>query len=89
MAHVDSGAIQQAMKLCRESIDKLEQAGRSVKNKYEHAGSGWKDSKYSELGGIIGECVQTLQEPTGQLRDCMNILSEISAAIGQYEEVNF
>ena len=69
MAHVDSGAIQQAMKLCRESIDKLEQASRSVKNKYEHAGSGWKDSKYSELGGIIGECVQALQEPTGQLRD--------------------
>ena len=89
MANVDSGAVQRAMKLCQQSISELEQASKGVESKYQQAGSGWRDSKYQQLGGIIGECVSALRAPIGQLSECINVLSQIAAAISEYEEVSF
>lgn len=89
MANVDSAAIQKAMQLCQQSITELQQASKGVESKYAQAGSGWKDSKYQQLGGIIGECVSALRAPISQLGECMNVLSQLAAAIGEYEEVSF
>lgn len=89
MANVDSGAVQKATQLCRQSIDSLDKASKDIQSKYQQAGSGWKDAKYNQLGGIVGDCVSALRGPINQLRECMTALSNIAAAIGDYEGVNF
>jgi len=89
VANVDSAAIQKAMKLCQQSISELQNASKGIESKYQQAGSSWRDSKYQQLGGIIGECVSALRSPVSQLSECMNVLSQIAAAISEYEGVSF
>jgi len=89
VANVDSAAIQKAMKLCQQSITELQQASKGIESKYQQAGSTWRDSKYQQLGGIIGECVSALRSPVSQLSECMNVLSQLAAAISEYEGVSF
>lgn len=89
MANVDSGAVQKAMQLCRQSITELERTSKGIQSKYQQAGSGWRDAKYNQLGSIVGECVSALHAPISQLGECMGVLSQIANAISEYEEVSF
>ena len=89
MANVDSAAIQKSMQLSQQSIGELQSASRGIETKYQQAGSTWRDSKYQQLGGIIGECVSALRAPIDQLGECMNVLSQIADAIIEYDSIIF
>ena len=88
-AAVTGEALSKAVSLCQKSIESLNKASENLQKKYAAAGSGWKDSKYAQLGGIISECRNALGQPIGQLNGCIGSLQTLGSAVGEYEDVNF
>ena len=88
-AAVTGEALGKASKLCQQSIQSLSKASQNLQQKYAAAGSGWKDSKYSQLGGIISECRSALGQPVEQLNDCIATLQDLMSHVSEYEEVSF
>lgn len=88
-AAVTNEALGKASKLCQQSIQSLSKASQNLQQKYDAAGSGWKDSKYAQLGGIIAECRSALGQPVEQLNDCIATLQGLMSHVADYEETNF
>lgn len=86
---VEGQAVQSGIACCKVSIHELESASKSLQKSYQQAGSGWKDKKYAELGGIVEECCSALTKPVSDLQECMNKLNELLKAIAEFEEVSF
>ena len=63
----------------------LNSTASTLQGKYQAAGSGWKDSKYAELGGIISECINSLRGPIDGLANTQSTLSSLLAIISEYE----
>lgn len=87
MAGVDvtRGAVQKAMSSCVAAANELQTASRNLNQQYAAAGSGWKDSKYKELGEIVRECNEAMRNPVTQLGDCYKTLSELDKILEVYE----
>ena len=87
MADVDvtRSAVQKAMQSCVAAATELQNATRKLKAQYDAAGSGWKDSKYKELGSIVSECTAAMKEPISQLGDCHTTLGQLDAILAEYE----
>lgn len=88
-AAVTGEALGKAIKLCQQSIQALSKASQGLQQKYTAAGSGWKDSKYAQLGGIISECRSALGQPIEQLNGSIATLQELGSAVTEYEDVSF
>lgn len=86
---VERAAIQGGIGCCKTSIHELESASRNLQRSYQQAGSGgWRDQKYTALGGIVEECCSALTKPISELQECMGKLEALLQAVGEYEEVN-
>jgi len=85
---VEMTALADAQKICLRAIEELNKASQNLNRQYQQAGQGWKDSKYNELGGIVGECSQALTKPVGELKDCIQRLGDLQKAIEDYENVS-
>lgn len=88
-AAVTGDAISKSISLCQKAIESVNKASQKLQQKYTSAGSGWKDSKYAQLGGVVTECRGALEEPVGQLQDCIATLQDLMSAVGEYEDVSF
>lgn len=89
MANVDVtiATVQSAKKSCIAAAKELSSAAKNLSSQYTKAGSGWKDSKYKELGEIINDCNNAIKAPMGQLQDCYNKLAEIEKILQEYESL--
>jgi prefoldin subunit 5 len=87
-AAVTAEAISKSVQLCQRSIQSLSSASQKLQQKYAAAGSGWKDSKYAQLGNIITECQNALKQPIEQLNGSIASLQDLSAAVSEYESTN-
>jgi hypothetical protein len=87
-AAVTQEAVDKAVNLCNRSIQSLGSASEKLKQKYEMAGSQWKDSKYQQLGQIISECRAALGKPVDQLNACITTLGKLRNEIINYESTN-
>ncbi|MCD8361690.1 MAG: hypothetical protein LUC98_01805 [Lachnospiraceae bacterium] len=86
---VERAAIQGGMNCCKASIHELETAARSLRQNYQRAGAnGWKDQKYTALGGIVNECCTALIKPVDELQDCLVKLNDLMAAVVAYESTS-
>ena len=85
--NVNKGAVSKAMTSCVQGAQEIKSAISNLKNSYAAAGSGWKDSKYKELGEIVEECISALAGPMAQLSDCYSTLEELLAIIEEYESI--
>ena len=85
---VEGAVVVQAIGLCQRSIEQFNGAAQKLNRQYRDAGTRWNDSKYQQLGGIVGDCTQALQKPVSQLQDCISKLTELQRAIEAYEQVN-
>ena len=86
---VERAAIQGGISCCKTSISELEGASSTLQRYYQQASSsGWKDQKYSQLGGIVQECCTALTRPIGELQECMEKLNGLLRAVDEYEQVN-
>lgn len=87
MADVDvtRSAVQKAMQGRVAAATELQGASRKLKQQYDAAGSGWKDSKYKELGSIVTECLEAMKTPVIQLGDCHKTLGELDKILEAYE----
>jgi len=88
-AAVTTEAINKAVSLCQQSVQSLGKTSQNLQQKYTAAGSGWKDSKYTQLGSIIAECKSALGQPIEQLNGCIGSLQDLGTAVGEYENVTF
>ena len=88
-AAVSAQALGNSSKLCQKSIQSLSKASQNLQQKYVAAGSGWKDSKYAQLGGIIAECRSALGQPVSQLNECVATLQQLMSRVSEYEDVSF
>ncbi|MCD8040203.1 MAG: hypothetical protein LUF82_01660 [Clostridia bacterium] len=86
MANVDVSlsAVQSAMSQCVAAATELQNAAKNLQSMYSAAGSGWKDSKYKELGAIVETCNAALKEPVSRLGDCYRKLSDLQKIIEEY-----
>ena len=87
-AQVSSAAIGKAIQMCNGAVTALNDASKQLQTRYQAAGSGWKDSKYAQLGGIVSNCQNALGEPVSKIQDCIETLQEIASIVASYEEVN-
>lgn len=87
MASVDvtRAAVQRAMTSCVAGANELQKATKKLNQQYAAAGSGWKDSKYKELGSIVAECNAAMKDPVAQLGECYKTLSELDKILEAYE----
>lgn len=86
---VTSTAVNGGIKCCKLSIDELNKANRTLNREYQQAGAdGWNDSKYRDLGGIIGDCCTALGKPIKDLEDCIVKLTSLLKAVEIYESTN-
>lgn len=85
---VEAAAISGAISLCQQSIQQFTKASSDLNKKYQAAGSSWKDSKYQQLGGIVGDCTNALSKPITQLQDCVQKLTALQKAIAEYEQTS-
>lgn len=85
---VEAAAVSGAISLCRQSIQRFEETSSALNRKYQAAGSAWKDSKYQQLGGIVGDCSTALQKPIWQLEECIQKLTALQKAIAEYEQTS-
>lgn len=85
---VEAAAVSGAISLCQQSIQQFEKASGDLSRKYQAAGSSWKDSKYQQLGGIVGDCTNALQKPIKQLEECITKLTALQKAISEYEQTS-
>ena len=90
MANVSASlaAIQQAFKTCMEVTQDLNSAASKLEERYKQAGQDWRDSKYTQFGGIVEECTKAMKAPLDELQDCASKLNQIEAALSQYGDVN-
>lgn len=86
---VESAAIQGGIGCCKTSIQELASASKKLQNSYQQAGSGgWRDQKYTALGGIVSECCGALIKPISELQECMTKLNDLLKAVSEYEQIN-
>ena len=87
MANVDvtRSAVQKAMSACVAAANELQKASKNLNQQYNNAGTGWKDSKYKELGNIVAECNAAMKDPATQLGDCYKTLSDLDKILQEYE----
>lgn len=85
---VEVAAVSGAISLCQQSIQQFTKTSSDLNKKYQAAGSSWKDSKYQQLGGIVGECTSALSKPIKQLEDCVQKLTALQKAIAEYEQTS-
>lgn len=85
---VEAAAVSGAISLCQQSIQQFTKASSDLNKKYQTAGASWKDSKYQQLGGIVGECTSALAKPIKQLEDCVQKLTALQKAIAEYEQTS-
>ena len=85
---VESAAVSGAISLCKQSVEQFQQASRTLTSRYQTAGSTWKDSKYTQLGGIVNDCSIALNKPIKELEDCARKLNELLRAIQEYESTS-
>jgi len=87
MAGVDvtRSAVQKAMSSCVAAATELQKASKNLSKQYAAAGSGWKDSKYKELGSIVSECNDAMRDPISQLGECHKTLTELDKILEAYE----
>lgn len=83
---VESAAVEGAISLCQQSIQKFNKASADLSRKYQSAGASWKDRKYRELGGIVNECKTALDKPIKELEECVKKLTVLQKAIAEYEQ---
>ncbi|MBO7196026.1 MAG: hypothetical protein J6V80_01700 [Clostridia bacterium] len=88
MASVDvtRDAVKKAMSSCKAAAEELRSASQNLSSNYANAGSGWKDSKYKELGEIVNECNNAIKDPVKQLGECYKTLQELDGILQEYEE---
>lgn len=82
---VEKGAVDGAIRLCQKTIQEFEKTNNDLKRRYQAAGTGWKDSKYKQLGDLVNECTTALTKPQKELQDCIAKLQELLKAIEAYE----
>ena len=85
---VESAAVAGAISLCQQSIQNFSKASADLSKKYQAAGASWKDSKYQQLGGIVGDCTTALSKPINQLEECIKKLTALQKAIAEYEQTS-
>ena len=90
MSNVSVGlsVVQNAQTVCNEAIQDLGNAATKLQQRYLQAGDGWKDAKYSQLGGIVHECSTAIRNPIQELLECLNKLKSIEAVLQEYESTN-
>lgn len=86
---VERTALQSGIAVCKTCIHELKAASRSLKQDYQTAGSGWKDQKYAQLGGIIEECCSALENPISDIEGCQTSLGKLLEMVSAYEEESF
>lgn len=86
--NVEVSMVEQAIKICKQSIDGFRKASGGVEKKCQEAGTAWKDDKYKQLQGIVQDCSKALQNPIKELEDCIEKLTALKAVIIQYEQTN-
>ena len=86
---VDEKAIAGRMRVCQMSVEKLEGAISQLKRDYEKAGSsGWRDSKYEQLGELVNSCINALKKPISELNECNEKLNILLEEVKNYEGIN-
>jgi hypothetical protein len=85
---VSSATVRSAQAVCNEAIQNLGNAATKLQQRYVQAGEGWKDSKYTQLGGIIHECSTAIRNPIHELVDCLNKLKNLETVIQEYENTS-
>ncbi len=86
---VDSQSIRDGIKVCEYAINQLEQASQALKKQYQDAGSsGWRDSKYNDLGILIDQCDSALKKPRQELDDSLVKLKQLLTEVEHYESIN-
>lgn len=85
---VESAAVAGAISLCQQSILQFNKAAGDLTKKYQEAGTSWRDSKYQQLGVIVGDCTTALQKPVKELEDCVKKLTDLYKAISAYEQTS-
>ena len=83
---VEAEAVSGAISLCQQSIQQFQKASGDLKNKYQTAGTTWKDEKYKQLGGIVSDCTTALNKPIKELQECIEKLTALQKAIAEYEQ---
>jgi len=83
--NVTRSAVKKAMSSCVAAANELKNASQNMIRQYQAAGTGWKDSKYAELGSIVSECNNAMKEPVNQLQGCYQTLGQLDAILEAYE----
>lgn len=82
---VEMTAVVKAISLCKQSIQQCQKSSEILQKKYQAAGTSWKDGKYKELGGVLGNCTKALNSPVSELENCVTRLESLKKAISEYE----
>ena len=80
-ASVNLAIVKNAQSVCNDGIQDLNRTASKLQQHYLQAGEQWKDSKYSQLGGIVHECSTAIRNPIQELIDCLDKLKEIEIAV--------
>ncbi len=84
-ANVELASLQAAqggVKICKHE---LEDAIKTLKNRYQYAATYWNDDKYLKLGVIIEDCCNDLSTPIREIDECIKGLKGMIRAVQDYE----
>lgn len=82
---VTRSAVAKAMSSCVSAATEIQKALKQIKQNYDTAGQGWKDSKYKEFGKVVNDCNAALGAPLAKLADCYKTLEQMDEVLEMYE----
>lgn len=86
--NVDSAQLFAILKSMHTFISSIETTKCSIKMEYEQLGIGWKDKKYDELGVIIKDCNNALDDILQVILQAEKYVASLAKSIQEYDNVN-
>lgn len=86
--NVDSLYIKSLLVNLDNSIVNIHQTILFINNSYRDLGTGWKDSKYQELGQIVDKCTEKLGKLRNELYYSFHKLYSLYEIICEYEKID-
>lgn len=87
-ANVNSTDLIQVLKSIQQGIHSVESTHNMIKSKYYQLGSDWNDKKWKELGDVLQECCNALNELQTILIQTEKYIMSLSKHIQEYEATN-
>lgn len=87
--NADSVQLFSILKNMQTSISSIEATQSSMKMKYEQLGVGWKDKKYDELGVVVRDCNNALNDILLIMLQAEKYVALLAKNLSEYERVQF